>query len=97
MNRLILSAAVLSVISMLTVAISGCGAGSSMEKAEELEPVEIRDYEGEKLSSVNDFRENSIEGPQQVEIESYRLEIAGLVENPESYTYDEALDSHQHY
>jgi len=101
MNRLILSAAVLSVISMLAVAISGCGAGSSMDKTEELEPVEIRDYEGEKLSSVNDFRENSIEGPQQVEIESYRLEIAleiaGLVENPESYTYDEALDSHQHY
>jgi len=97
MNRLILSAAVLSVISMLAVAISGCGAGSSMDKTEELEPVEIRDYEGEKLSSVNDFRENSIEGPQQVEIESYRLEIAGLVENPESYTYDEAIDSHQHY
>jgi len=97
MNRLILGAAVLSVISMLAVAISGCGAGSSMDKTEELEPVEIRDYEGEKLSSANDFRENSIEGPQQVEIESYRLEIAGLVENPESYTYDEALDSHQHY
>ena len=97
MNRLILSAAVLSVISMLTIAISGCGAGSSVDETEELEPVEIRDYEGEKLLSVNDFRENSIEGPQQVEIESYRLEIAGLVENPESYTYDEALDSHQHY
>ena len=97
MNRLILGAAVLSVISMLAVAISGCGTGSSMDKTEELEPVEIRDYEGEKLSSANDFRENSIEGPQQVEIESYRLEIAGLVENPESYTYDEALDSHQHY
>ena len=97
MNRLVLGAAVLSVISMLAVAISGCGTGSSMDKTEELEPVEIRDYEGEKLSSANDFRENSIEGPQQVEIESYRLEIAGLVENPESYTYDEALDSHQHY
>ena len=97
MYRLILGAAILSVISMLAVAISGCGAGSSMDKTEELEPVEIRDYEGEKLSSANDFRENSIEGPQQVEIESYRLEIAGLVENPESYTYDEALDSHQHY
>jgi len=97
MNRIILGSAFFSVISMLSIAMSGCGTGSSMDKAEELEPVEIRDYEGEKLSSVNDFRENSIEGPQQVEIEGYRLEIAGLVENPESYTYDEALDSHQHY
>jgi len=97
MNRIILGSAFFSVISMLSIAMSGCGTGSSMDKAEELEPVEIRDYEGEKLSSVNDFRENSIEGPQQVEIEGYRLEIAGLVENPESYTYDEALDSHRHY
>jgi len=29
-----------------------------------LSPVEIREYEGQKLSSIDDFRENSIDGPQ---------------------------------
>ncbi len=93
------------IVSVILLAASGCGigvegpAGLEPEEPEptELEPVEIREYEGEKLSSVNDFRENSIRGPQQIEIESYQLEIAGLVENPESYTYNETLDSHQHY
>jgi len=30
----------------------------------ELDGVEVRQYQGENLSSVNDFRENSIKGPQ---------------------------------
>ena len=59
--------------------------------------VEIREYEGEDLSSINSFRENSIKGPQDVDIASYRLKITGLVDNPQSYTYDEVLDNHQHY
>ncbi len=50
---------------------------------------EIRTYEGEKLSSINDFRENSIKGPQQVNINDYKLEISGLVAKPIKYTYDE--------
>lgn len=50
---------------------------------------EIQTYEGEKLSSINDFRENSIKGPQQVNINGYKLEISGLVEKPIKYTYDE--------
>jgi len=63
----------------------------------ELEPVEVREYEGEKLSSVNDFRENAIEGPQYIDIETYQLEISGLVENPMSYTYDEVIKDYEHY
>lgn len=57
----------------------------------EIEGVEITDYEGERLSSVNDFRENSIKGPQYLDRDSYRLEIAGLVDEPKSLTYDEVL------
>jgi DMSO/TMAO reductase YedYZ molybdopterin-dependent catalytic subunit len=51
--------------------------------------VEVRDYHGQKLSSSDDFRENSIKGPQRVDIVSYRLAINGLVENPLELTYDE--------
>ena len=65
--------------------------------ATELPPVEIREYEGKDLSSIDDFRENSIRGPQHVDIESYELKITGLVDSPSSYTYDAVIDSHEHY
>lgn len=68
-----------------------------MGRTGELEPVEIREYEGEKLSSVDDFRENSIKGPQYIDTETYQLEITGLVENPMSYTYDEVIEGYEHY
>jgi len=57
-----------------------------------LEGVEIREYQGEKLSSINDFRENSIAGPQSVSLENYELEITGLVDKPLALTYDQVLD-----
>jgi DMSO/TMAO reductase YedYZ molybdopterin-dependent catalytic subunit len=55
----------------------------------QLDTVEVREYQGQNLSSVNDFRENSIKGPQKVEINSYQLEVTGLVEKPQNYTYDQ--------
>jgi len=75
------------------ITVSSC----EMGKSSELKPVEVREYEGEKLSSVNDFRENSIKGPQHVDVESYRLKITGLVTNPKTYTYDEVINNHQNY
>jgi DMSO/TMAO reductase YedYZ molybdopterin-dependent catalytic subunit len=63
----------------------------------ELPSAEVRRYEGENLSSINDFRENSIKGPQYVDRDTYRLEITGLAENPGSYTYDQVIDNHTHY
>ena len=68
-----------------------------MDKPEELKPVEIREYQGTKLSSVNDFRENSIKGPQQVDLKTYRLRISGLIESPQSYSYQEVIGQDQHY
>ena len=85
------------ILSVFLMIISGCGTGRSVDKPGELESVEIREYEGEKLSSVDDFRENSIKGPQQVDIEGYQLEITGLVENPKGYTYEEVIDNNQQY
>jgi len=62
-----------------------------------LAAVEIRNYEGLDLSSVNDFRENSIRGPQYVDISQYRLTVRGLVERDTSSTYDEILEKYPHY
>jgi len=63
----------------------------------ELSAAEVRQYQGEDLSSINDFRENSIKGPQYVDRETYRLEVTGLVGNPGSYTYDQVVDNHTPY
>ncbi len=45
------------------------------------------------LSSIDDFRENSILGPQYIDVENYSLVVAGLVENELEFSYDEVLDS----
>ncbi|MBD3247416.1 molybdopterin-dependent oxidoreductase [Candidatus Pacearchaeota archaeon] len=58
----------------------------------ELQGVEVQDYQGERLDSVNDFRENSIKGPQYIDIEDYDLEIFGLVDNTKVLSYDDVLD-----
>jgi DMSO/TMAO reductase YedYZ molybdopterin-dependent catalytic subunit len=51
----------------------------------------VKEYEGKRLDSVNDFRENSIKGPQNVDIEAYRLTVKGAVDEPLELTYDEVL------
>lgn len=57
--------------------------------------VEIREYQGHDLSSVGDFRENSIRGPQYVDPAQYTLKVGGLVENEKTYTYDEVVSGHE--
>ncbi len=64
---------------------------------EELDGIEIREYQGEDLSSINAFRANSIKGPQSVDIGNYTLKISGLVENPIGYTYEEVIGNYDHY
>ena len=73
------------------------GAPKSANQTRELKPVEIRQYKGKKLSSVSDFRENSIKGPQQIDKAKYRLRVTGLVNNPQTYTYDEVISGRQRY
>ncbi len=67
------------------------------DKTRVLESVEINEYEGEKLSSTKDFRENSIRGPQHIDIENYTLKITGLVKDSKSYSYDEVLKNNNNY
>ena len=51
--------------------------------------VEIREYQGTKLGSGEDFRENSIRGVQKVDTKNYRLVIDGLTARKLSLSYDE--------
>jgi DMSO/TMAO reductase YedYZ molybdopterin-dependent catalytic subunit len=78
------------------LALASCGSKpAAAQPAKEpvtLKPVEVRAYQGADLSSVNDFRENSIKGVQRVDPATYRLEIAGLVATPLSLTLDQVID-----
>ena len=60
-----------------------------------LYPEEIRDYEGQELSSIGDFRENSIRGPQQLNASTYRLAITGLVNKTLEYRYEDLITGFQ--
>jgi DMSO/TMAO reductase YedYZ molybdopterin-dependent catalytic subunit len=71
--------------------------GPKSNNVEELEGVEVREYEGQNLSSINDFRENSIKGPQYVDPENYQLQVTGLVEKPTNFTYDEVIEDFDKY
>jgi DMSO/TMAO reductase YedYZ molybdopterin-dependent catalytic subunit len=87
----------LLVLSLILAAALIFAVVMDVDETGELGPVEIREYEGVDLSSINAFRENSIKGPQEIDVESYTLRITGLVTNSTSYTYDEVLNKHQHY
>ncbi len=52
---------------------------------------EIREYQGKRLDAFDRAYDNSIKGPQRVDIKAYRLHITGLVETPQSLTYPEVL------
>lgn len=74
----------------LIAASAGC---TTMEekKASSLEPAQVREYKGEKLSSINDFRENSIRGPQYIDASNYTLAITGMVGSERHLGYEEVL------
>jgi DMSO/TMAO reductase YedYZ molybdopterin-dependent catalytic subunit len=69
----------------------------SANSIHKLKPGEVNEYMGQNLSKIDDFRENSIKGPQNVDINTYTLMITGLVNNPKTYTYDDVINTHQHY
>ena len=76
----------------ISIIFSGC-----IENELILDGVEIREYQGEKLSSINDFRENSIKGPQIIDKENYTLKITGLIEKPKNYTYNDIINKFTNY
>ena len=84
-------------LSLIVVALIAVGINTGCCETEVLAPSEIREYEGVDLSSINDFRENSIKGPQEIDLKGYSLSITGLVTNSTNYTYDEVLNRYQNY
>jgi DMSO/TMAO reductase YedYZ molybdopterin-dependent catalytic subunit len=90
-NKYILLVAAIGLLCVLQ-GITGC-----LQQQLILDAVEIREYQGEKLSSVNDFKENSIKGIQHINTTTYRLNITGLISKPQSYTYTDILENFTTY
>jgi DMSO/TMAO reductase YedYZ molybdopterin-dependent catalytic subunit len=82
-HRLVLAALVVALAS-----VPGCAGGAERPQDQ---TVEVREYQGERLDPIAKFEENSIKGPQRVDIGRYKLEIGGLVGAPASYTYEQVL------
>lgn len=89
--------AVINLIVFLILLAGGCTPAANTSQIKELEPAQVKEYQGERLSSINDFRENSIDGPQKVDNLTYRLTVSGLVENNLSYRYEEVINKYQPY
>ena len=60
-------------------------------------PEEIREYEGQDLSSISDFSANAIRGTQNVNASTYRLTITGLVNKTLEYSYNDVINGFQKY
>lgn len=74
---------------IVTVLSVGLGLAACANVVQQPAEVEIEQYEGEKLGSVDRFRENSIRGVQRLDPETYLLTIDGLVTQTASLTIPE--------
>ncbi len=61
-----------------------------LEAAAPLPTTEVTEYQGIRLGSTKDFRENSIRGVQKVDPATYRLVVNGLVDKPLSLSLEKA-------
>lgn len=77
--------------SCTTSTTGGGPSGTAAAPRSRVADVEVRQFQGQKLGSIDDFRENSIKGPQYVDRKTYRLRIDGLAASPKTLTYGQVL------
>jgi len=78
---------ILVVLLTVLVLLPGC-----FRKPTPLDPREITEYQGVRLTPATSLRENSIGGVQSIDIDGYTLAIRGAVKNPLVLSYNEVLD-----
>ncbi|MBN1133326.1 MAG: molybdopterin-dependent oxidoreductase [Methanosarcinaceae archaeon] len=78
---------------LLLSAASGCATLPETPKIQETSGNESETtvYEGIKLTSISEQRNNAIKGTQFIDKYTYRLRISGLVDRPVEFTYDQLL------
>ncbi|MBC3898891.1 molybdopterin-dependent oxidoreductase [Acetobacterium malicum] len=70
---------------------NGTPDGVSQATADRYQELEIREYQGVRLDPAIGPRDNSISGIQTVDLDSYQLQLTGLVAKPGSYSYQQVL------
>lgn len=70
---------------------NGAPEGVSQATADRYQELEIREYQGVRLDPAIGPRDNSISGIQTVDLDSYQLQLTGLVAKPGSYSYQQVL------
>jgi len=96
----LMTAVVIAVVAILIVIVfvnPALQQGQVSHETKQLAAIEVRSYQGKDLSSINDFHENSIAGPQHINESDYRLTVTGLTTTTKASTYRDVLDNHQHY
>lgn len=83
-------------IAVLMAIVASILAVGYMSGAKRLSPAEISEYQGQKLSSINDIVDNAIAGTQRIDAKNYSLAVAGP-NGTKTYTYDEVINNHTNY
>lgn len=97
-NRLLVIATILIIFAVvIVVANIPSLSGLFTSQPVNLTGVEVTQYHGQNLSPISDLRDVSIDGTPSINITSYRLNVTGLVADPQSYTYDQVIEGHQAY
>lgn len=88
-------------LALMIATASGCTTAPStvqekdikgpLQPAKNLGSVEILAYEGKPLTDFKTLPDNSVRGPQSVELAAYRLVIDGAVQTPQRLTYADVL------
>jgi DMSO/TMAO reductase YedYZ molybdopterin-dependent catalytic subunit len=71
--------------------------GPISDETRQLAASQVQSFQGKDLSSIFDFHENSIAGPQHINESDYRLTVTGLTKSTKVSTYRGILDNNQHY
>jgi DMSO/TMAO reductase YedYZ molybdopterin-dependent catalytic subunit len=74
-------------ILMLVFLLVACGRASTLPSGE----TEAKEYLGVELTPISHQRNNAIKGTQQIDKDTYRLAVDGLVDNPLNLTYADLL------
>lgn len=80
------------VLSIMTGLLKSPRSTQTSDTVTSLKSVEVKEYRGENLSSISDFVENSIKGPQKIDIQNYKLTVDGLVRGKQQLSYDQVLE-----
>lgn len=86
----IMVSAIFMMITILLIACSNPASSSSASGAAAKE-VEATEFQGTKLTPISKQGNNALAGTQNIDRQTYRLIVDGLVENPLTLTYEQLL------